>query len=191
MISKIERIFSIPFETTWDNLVHATEHEDERNVTTLLRDSSIVSLCHSLSNSVLDIFSLELQRVLESLLDQVDWLKVAVKAAKHRAPSIYCNAIEKIVLAQIYQLIKAEGQDDEVRSSFKNDNSGKEYMCMHEHNDEGEDGSEFSRDSEGKDRDCGENDDNYSLSTSKYGDSSDDEYEDDEMNEDEYGEDSE
>ena len=38
---------------------------------------------------------MELQRVLDSLLDQVDWLEVAVKVAKHRAPLVSCNAIKK------------------------------------------------------------------------------------------------
>ena len=191
MSSKIEKIFYISFETTWDNMIHTVKHEDERNVTTLLRDSSIVSLCHSLSNPILNISALKLQRLLESLLDQVDWLKIAVKVAKHRASSIYCNAIEKILLTQIYQLVKVEDQDDEIYSSFKNDNSDKEHVCMHENNDESEDDSEFLRDDEEKNRECDENDDNYSISMPKYDDSSDDEYEDDEMNENEYDEDSE
>lgn len=51
----------------------------------------------------MNLSSLELQRVLGSLLDQVDWLEVAVKVAKHRVASVYCNAIEKILLAQTCQ----------------------------------------------------------------------------------------
>ena len=49
--------------------------------------------------------------MLDSLLDQVDWLEVTSKVAKNRAPFIYCNAVEKILLGHIYQLVKAESQD--------------------------------------------------------------------------------
>lgn len=112
-----------------------------------------------------------------------------MKVAKHRASSVYCNAIEKIVLAQIYQLVKTEGEGDDV-SKLKNGNDDKEHVCMDEGVDEDEDGSEISMDSEGTAGNCDENSDNReTIQTSE--DNSDGEYEDDGMDEDGYDEDSE
>lgn len=49
--------------------------------------------------------------MLDSLLGQVDWLEVASKVAKNRAPFVYCNVVEKVLLGHTYQLVKAESQD--------------------------------------------------------------------------------
>lgn len=112
-----------------------------------------------------------------------------MKVAKHRAPSVYCNAIEKIVLAQIYQLVQTEGEGDDV-SKFKNGNDDKEHVCMDEGVDEDEDGSEFSMDNEETARNCVESSDNgETIHISE--DNSDGEYEDDVMDENGYSEDSE
>ena len=75
--------------------------------------SSASGLCQSSPTPSLNVSSTELQRVLDSLLDQIDWLEVAMKVAKNRAPSVYCNAIEQILLAHIYQLVKAEGNGED------------------------------------------------------------------------------
>ena len=129
--------------------------------------------------------------MLDSLLDQVDWLEVAIKVARNRAPSIYCNAIEKILLAHIYQLVKIEGEDDDA-AQFENGNNEQKYVPMHEGDDEEEDeiGSETARKSEDEDGDSDEdddddNDDDEDMEGDKHED------EDDEMNNDEYDEDGE
>ncbi|KAK3169328.1 hypothetical protein OEA41_008711 [Lepraria neglecta] len=150
---------------TWDHLVHTTEHEAERRPRLNAPPNS--GLCHSSPTPSLDISSTELQRVLDSLLDQVDWLEVAVKVARNRAPSIYCNAIENILLAHIYQLVKIEGENDDA-AQFENGNNDKNNVlgCK------GDDGSEFAVESEDSDDD-------------------DDEDMEEDMNDDEYDEDSE
>lgn len=104
----------------------------------------------------------------DSLLDQVDWLEVAIKVAKNRAPSVYCKTIEQILLAHIYQLVKAEGEGNDV-GGFESGNDEKDYVHVYEGDeDEDKDSSEFGRKSEDEDDD-----------------------EEDEMNEDESDEDSE
>lgn len=116
------------------------------------------SLCFSSPNPSLNISSTELQRVIDSLLDQIDWLEVALKVAKNRAPSVYCNAIKKILLAHIYRLIKVEGKGDGL-GKFKNVKDDEERMYVYEGDDEVEDGSGFSRSSEDG-GDCVEDGDN-------------------------------
>ena len=168
---------------TSDNLAHTTGRK-ARPVTKLLGFEPLApALCHYSPNLSLSISSKELQRVLDSLLDQVDWLEVAVKVAKNRAPAVYCNAIEKILLAHIHQLVKAEGEGDEV-GKVKNGKDDKEHMCVYEGDDEDEDNSEFSRNSE-ESEDCGE-DDNNSENMQTDEDESDGEYEEDEMDENGY-----
>jgi len=137
---------------TWDNLVHTTELEAERRVRTHFYAPSPSDLCYSSPTSSLEISSTELQRVLDSLLDQVDWLKVAVRVAEHRAPSIYCNAIEKILLAHIHRLVKTEGEGEDA-ANFGNGNDDKEYVYVYESDDEDEVRSEASRESEDEDGD--------------------------------------
>lgn len=100
-----------PFET-WDNPAHTKELEIGQKTKTYLNGSSIYNLCDSSPSSVLKLSSLELQRMLESFQDQVDWLEGAVKMAKHPAPLVYCKVMEDIVLAQIYQFPKTEGEGD-------------------------------------------------------------------------------
>lgn len=86
--------------------------------------------------------------MLDSLLDQVDWLEVAAKVARNRAPSIYYNAIEKILLAHIYQLVKIEGEDDDA-AQFKNGNEDENYVYKGDDEEEVEDGGEPARESFG------------------------------------------
>lgn len=59
----------------------------------------------------LDLSSVKLGGILESLLDQVDWLEVTAKVAQNRPPSVYCQAVEKIFLAQIDRLREGEDRD--------------------------------------------------------------------------------
>ena len=108
--------------------------------------------------------------------------------AKNRAPSVYCNTVEKILLTHIYQLVKADGEGYEV-GKFKNGKGNKEHMCVYEGDDEDEDSSEFSRNSE-EGKDCGEND-NTSENMQTDEDESDGGYKEDEMDENEYDEDGE
>jgi len=120
--------------------------------------------------------------VLDSFLDQVDWLEMAVRVAENRAPSIYCNAVEKILLAHIYRLVNAEGGD---AATLKNGNDDKEYVYVYERDDEDEVRSEGSRESEDGDKDDNEDDDE-----DMEGDENEqgDEDNDDDMNDDEYDE---
>ncbi len=183
-IPETEEWSPFPFET-WINPVH----EAERRARTSSNAPSTSGLCHSSPTPSLNISSTELQRVLDSLLDQVDWLEVAAKVARNRAPSIYYNAIEKILLAHIYQLVKIEGENDDA-AQFENGNEDENYVDEGDDEEEGEDGSEPTRESEDEDgdRDEGGDDDE---------DMDDDEDEDDEKDEsneiidDEYDEDSE
>lgn len=98
--------------------------------------------------------------------------------AKNRVPAVYCNAIEKILLTHIHQLVKAEGEGDEV-GKFKNGEDNKEHMCVYE-GDKDQDSIEISRNRE-EDEDCGEDDNNsQNMQTDE-----------DEMDENGYDEDSE
>ena len=83
----------------WDDVVHTVEPEANQ---TRFYAPSALGLCHSSPTPSLNVSSTELQRVLDSLLDQVDWFEVVIKVAKNRAPLVYCNAIEQILLVHIY-----------------------------------------------------------------------------------------
>jgi len=170
---------------TRDNLVHTTEPEAERRVRTHFYASSPSDLCHSSPTSSLKISSTELQRVLDSLLDQVDWLEVAVRVAEHRAPSIYCNAIEKILLAHIHRLVKTEGEGEDA-ANFSNGSDDEEYVYVYESDDEDEVRSEAPRESEDEDGD-GDEDGDEDMEGDE--DEQDDEDSDDGMDDDEYDED--
>jgi hypothetical protein len=122
--------------------------------------------------------------VLDSLLDQVDWLEVAEKVARNRAPSIYFNAIEKILLAHIYQLVKIEGENDDA-AQFENGNNDKGNVPVYKGDD---DGSEFERDSGDEDGDSDEDsDDDEDMKEDR---DEDDEEDEDDINEDEDDEES-
>ena len=125
-----------------------------------------------------NILLMKLCRVLDSLLNQVDWLKMTIKAAKSWASSIYCAVIEKIMLTQIYHLEKAENEDDIAANSDKSD---KKYLYMHtdKNKDDDENESEVLTESEDKSEDSdedyadkkyeNENDnDNEKMSDDKY-----------------------
>ena len=111
-----KRSFSA-FETD-GNIMPTTEYETKRRERNsgsyhhFFNAPSSSSLCHSPPTPSLNVSSTELKRVLESIFNQVDWLEVALAVAKNRAPSIYCEVIEKILQAQIHQLVKAEVKDE-------------------------------------------------------------------------------
>lgn len=174
---------SFSFET-WVNSVH----EVERRAETSFNAPSASSLCHSSSTSSLNISSIELQRVLDSLLNQVDWLKVIEKVARNRAASIYYNAIKNILLAHIYQLVKIEGEDDDA-ARLENGNEDENYVYEGDDEEEGENESEPISESEDKDEDGDEDEDEDGKNEDMEGD--EDEDENDNMNNDEYDEDSE
>ena len=131
---------------------------------------------------VLEHFVDRTQRVLNSLLDQVDWLEMAVRVTENRAPSLYCNAVQKILQAHIYRLVKAEDAD---AGNFENGNNDKEYVYVYESDDEDEVRSGAARESEDGDRDDNEDDDEDMEGDE---DEQDDEDNDDDMNDDEYDE---
>jgi len=163
-----------PLETS-DNPVHTTEHEAKRKATAYF-------MCQSSPTPSSHISSTELQRVLDSLLDQVDWLEVATKVAKNRAPSIYCNAIEKILLAHIFQLVKSEGEDDNA-AQLENRNHEKNDVSISEGDKEGdEDESEFA----GAKEEHGESDEDDDKGAEEY--MKEDKDENDEITDDKYDE---
>ncbi len=180
-IPETEEWSPFPFET-WVNPVH----EAERRARTSFNAPLTSNLCHSSPTPSLNISSTELQRVLDSLLDQVDWLEVAGKVARNRAPSIYYNAIEKILLAHIYQLMKIEGEDDDA-AQLENGNEDENYVYKGDKEEEGEDGSEPARESEDEDGDGNEDKDSKDEDMEGHKD----EDEDDNMDDDEYNKDSE
>ena len=92
------------------------------------------------------------------------------------------------MLAQIYQIVKAEGEAGGVRKCKKGSND-EEHVRMHQDVDE-DNGSKFLTNSGGTEEDCGEDDDNME-STLMYDDNSDGGYEDNEIGEDGYMVDSE
>lgn len=108
-IPKIQSWLSFSAES-FINPVDITKHEGTQKVTNP-STHLLPSLCHSVPSMSLKVSSTELQRVLDSILDQIDWLEVAVKVARNRAPSIYCNIIKMILRAHIYQLVRIEGED--------------------------------------------------------------------------------
>jgi len=144
----------------WDNLVHTAE--PEANQTHFYNPSG---LCHSSPIPSLNVSSTE-----------IDWSEVAIKVAKNRAPSVYCNAIEQILLAHIYQLVKAEGEGDDA-VGFKRVEDEKDYVHVFEGDDEDEDedSSEFARKSEDEDGDLDGDDDKY-VEEDKDEDDEDDEW---------------
>ena len=171
---------------TWDDPAQTIQPEAKQRIGTRFYAPSASGLCGSSPCASLNFSSTELQRVLDSLLDQVAWLEVAVKDAKKRAPSVYCNAIEKILLVHIYQLVKAKGEIEEL-GKFENGNDGKELMCVSE-GDDGDDG-EVGRNSEadgGCDRDVDNSED-----MQEFKEESSCGYKDDEMDEHKYSEGSE
>lgn len=149
----------------------------KRRARTHLYTPSPFNLYHALPNPSSDVSSIELRRVLDSILDQVDWLEVAVKVANNRAPSIYCRAIEKILVAHIDQLGNAEGEGD---SAAKVENSIDSKECMSE--DTGYDGGEDEDDNEEMEGDKEKDDDDDDEGMEGY----EDEDEDDEMDDNEY-----
>ena len=104
------------------------------------------------------ISSAELRRVLDSLFDQVDWLEVAVKVASNRAPSIYCNAVEKILLAYIDQLAKIEDEDDDATQVETSIDDKSSMLTFASDNEEGD--SDFIMASEDEEGDSDEDGDN-------------------------------
>ena len=106
--------------------------------------------------------------------------------ARNRAPSIYYNAIEKILLAHIYQLMKIEGEDDDA-AQLENGNEDENYVYKGDKEEEGEDGSEPARESEDEDGDGNEDKDSKDEDMEGHKD----EDEDDNMDDDEYNKDSE
>lgn len=162
----------------WDNLVHTTEYEANQ---THFYAPSASGLCHSSPTPSLNVSSTELQRVLDALLDQIDWLKVAIKVAKNRAPSIYCNAVEQILLAHIYQLVKAEGEGD-YAVGFERVENEKDlaHVSGRDNDDEDDNSSRCAGKSEDEDGGYDGDDDEYMDD-----DKDEDEDKDDEMDEDE------
>ena len=124
----------------------------------------------------LNISSTELQRALDSLLDQVNWLEVATDVAKNRAPFVYCNAIEKILLAHIYQLVKAENQDGKV-SQLRSGKKDKVYIYGNK-----EENSEFGWNSK-VDREFSiDSQDDYNMQTDNGKEDEEEEEDDDDCN---------
>lgn len=74
--------------------------------------------------------------------------------AKNRAPSVYYNAIEQILLTHIYQLMKAEGEGDNAEG-FVTDNDKKDDAYVYDGNneDEDEDISKFAKKGEDEEDD--------------------------------------
>lgn len=127
-----------------------------------------LSLYFFLPNPSLNISSIELQKVINSLLDQIDWLEVALKLAKKWAPSVYCNIIKKILLVHIYWFIKIKDKGDGL-SKFKNVQNDKKHIYVYKRNDEDKDDSRFLRNSEDGE-DCiedGDNNENIQINEDK------------------------
>ncbi len=122
-ISETKNWSSFALET-WNNLIHMTELEVERRVRTHFYAFSFSDLCYSSSTSSLKISFTELQRVLDFLLNQVNWLKMTVRVTEHRASSIYYNVIEKILLTHIHRLVKIENESENA-ANFENGNDDK------------------------------------------------------------------
>lgn len=97
--------------------------------------------------------------------------------AKNRAPPVYYNTIEQILLAHIYQLVKVEGEGNDA-GGFESGNDEKDYVHVYE-DDEDEDkgSSEFERKSEDDEGDYDEDgDDNEEMEEDKDEDDEDDEW---------------
>jgi len=162
-----KRSFSA-FETD-DNIIPTTEYETkrrERNFGSchhIFNTSSSTSLCHSSPTSSLNVSSTELERMLESIFNQVDWLEMALAIVKNRAPSIYCEVIEKILQAQIHQLVKAEIKDkyegDEDTDKHEDEDENEEYVYVYENDDDNNDDDEDENEDEDEDEDEYEDED--------------------------------
>lgn len=90
------------FETD-DNIILMIKYEikwRERNFNSyhhFFNTSSSTSLCHSSSTSSLNVSSTKLKRILKSIFNQVDWLKMTLVIVKNWMSSVYCKVIEKIL----------------------------------------------------------------------------------------------
>lgn len=93
----------------------------------------------------LRVSSVELRSVLDSLMSQVDWLEIAVQVGKRWAPSIYCNVIEKILQAEIFQLVETEKKVQDMN------NDDREYAHVYKGDDENKDEEEVDGDTEVED----------------------------------------
>jgi len=89
-----------------------------------LQTSSPFSREYSSRANSKNVSPIELLRVMDSVISQVDWLEVARQVGKKRAPSIYCSATERMFIAQMNQLIRAE-QETEWNGTTGND----QYVC--------------------------------------------------------------
>ena len=189
-IPETEEWSAPPFEI-WNNAVDMTENGAERSARRYFNDPP----CHSPLTPSSNISSAELRKVLDSLLDQVDWLEVAVKVARNRAPSIYCNAIEKILLAYIDQLAKTEDEDSDTaqvetgigdKSSMityasdddEGDRDGSDFVIDSEDEEGDSDGSDFVMESEDEEGD-GDNSEDMEEDRDKYNEANNDIYDED------------
>ncbi len=77
---------------------------------------------------------------------------MTVKVTEHRASSIYCNVIKKILLTHIHRLVKIENESENA-ANFENGNDDKEYVYVYESDDKDEIRSEASRKSEDENED--------------------------------------
>lgn len=77
-------------------------------------------------------------------MNQINWLEVAIQAGKGRAPSIYCDVVEKILQAQISQLVEAENK---IQGRNRADRG---YVHVYEADDEDEDEDEDEEEGEGE-----------------------------------------
>lgn len=77
-------------------------------------------------------------------MNQINWLEVAVQTGKGRAPSIYCDVVEKILQAQISQLVEAENK---IQGRNRGDRG---YVHVYEADDEDEDEDEDEEEGEGE-----------------------------------------
>jgi len=166
-----KRSFSA-FETD-DNIMPTTEYEIKRRKRNFgsyhhfFNAPSSSSLCHSPSTSSLNVSSTKLKRVLESIFNQVDWLEVTLAMIKNRASSVYCEVIEKILQAQIHQLLKAEIKNEHERDENtdkhededENDDEDEdeEYVYVYENDDDNNNDDEDENEDEDEDEDEDEN----------------------------------
>lgn len=156
-----KRSFSA-FETDGD-IIPTTEYETkrrERNSDSchyFFNTPPSTGLYHSLPTPSLNVSSTELKRVLESIFNQVDWLEVALAVAKNRAPSVYCEVIEKILQAQIHQLVKTEVKDkyevDQDTDKHEDEDDDEEYVYVYGDDDDNNDDDEDEDEDEDKDED--------------------------------------
>ena len=101
----------------------------------------------SSTSPYLKISSAELLRASESILNQVDWLKVALEVAGNRRASVYREAIMLILHTQVYELEIKEAKKEE------NEEEGKDEEDQDEDEDEGEEEEEEEEEEEDEDKD--------------------------------------